>query len=197
MTTPPKKTWTQWPPGKARPLQCRQTTPASVRGPPENPAPRHRRPVCPLALGHGVGHAIVLLRRALAASGAIGKGCCSIWRPGAFTCSGWCCTRRTSSDLTVLLIVCALALFLFTTVAGRLWCGFSCPQTVYTEIFMWLERRHRRRPQRPPAPGRQRLDAGENGPNAAASTAAGCCCRCGRALPLSATSCPSALWRWK
>ncbi len=42
--------------------------------------------------------------------------------------------------LAVLLIVCALALFLFTTVAGRLWCGFSCPQTVYTEIFMWLER---------------------------------------------------------
>ena len=40
-----------------------------------------------------------------------------------------------------LLIVCALALFLFTTVAGRLWCGFSCPQTVYTEIFMWIERR--------------------------------------------------------
>ncbi len=42
--------------------------------------------------------------------------------------------------LAVLLIVCALALFLFTTVAGRLWCGFGCPQTVYTEIFMWLER---------------------------------------------------------
>ena len=42
--------------------------------------------------------------------------------------------------LAVLLIVCALALFLFTTVAGRLWCGFSCPQTVYTEIFLWLER---------------------------------------------------------
>lgn len=42
--------------------------------------------------------------------------------------------------LAVLLIICALALFLFTTVAGRLWCGFSCPQTVYTEIFMWLEK---------------------------------------------------------
>lgn len=42
--------------------------------------------------------------------------------------------------LAVLLIICALGLFLFTTVAGRLWCGFSCPQTVYTEIFMWLER---------------------------------------------------------
>ena len=42
--------------------------------------------------------------------------------------------------LTVLLIICALALFLFTAVAGRLWCGYACPQTVYTEIFMWIER---------------------------------------------------------
>ncbi len=43
--------------------------------------------------------------------------------------------------LTVLLIICALSLFLFTAVAGRLWCGYACPQTVYTEIFMWIERR--------------------------------------------------------
>ncbi|QIL45149.1 cytochrome c oxidase accessory protein CcoG [Acidovorax sp. HDW3] len=43
--------------------------------------------------------------------------------------------------LTGLLIVSALSLFLFTAVAGRLWCGFACPQTVYTEIFLWLERR--------------------------------------------------------
>jgi len=41
--------------------------------------------------------------------------------------------------LTGLLIVSALSLFLFTAVAGRLWCGFACPQTVYTEIFMWIE----------------------------------------------------------
>lgn len=41
--------------------------------------------------------------------------------------------------LTVILILSALALFLFTTVAGRLWCGFSCPQTVYTKIFLWIE----------------------------------------------------------
>jgi len=43
--------------------------------------------------------------------------------------------------LTGLLIVSALALFLFTAVAGRLWCGFACPQTVYTEIFIWIERK--------------------------------------------------------
>ena len=42
--------------------------------------------------------------------------------------------------LTGLLIISAYALFLFTAVAGRLWCGFACPQTVYTEIFMWVER---------------------------------------------------------
>lgn len=42
--------------------------------------------------------------------------------------------------LALLLVLSALALFLFTTVAGRLWCGYSCPQTVYTEIFLWIEK---------------------------------------------------------
>ena len=41
--------------------------------------------------------------------------------------------------LTGLLVISALALFLFTAVAGRLWCGYACPQTVYTEIFLWIE----------------------------------------------------------
>jgi len=43
--------------------------------------------------------------------------------------------------LTIILILSALALFLFTAVAGRLFCGYACPQTVYTEIFMWIERK--------------------------------------------------------
>jgi cytochrome c oxidase accessory protein FixG len=43
--------------------------------------------------------------------------------------------------LTATLIISAYALFLFTAVAGRLWCGYACPQTVYTEIFMWVERK--------------------------------------------------------
>lgn len=43
--------------------------------------------------------------------------------------------------LAVLLVISALALFLFTAIAGRLFCGYACPQTVYTEIFMWIERR--------------------------------------------------------
>lgn len=42
--------------------------------------------------------------------------------------------------LTALLLISAYALFLFTAVAGRLWCGYACPQTVYTEIFMRVER---------------------------------------------------------
>ncbi len=42
--------------------------------------------------------------------------------------------------LTMLMVLAALTLFFFTAVAGRLWCGYACPQTVYTEIFLWLER---------------------------------------------------------
>jgi cytochrome c oxidase accessory protein FixG len=41
--------------------------------------------------------------------------------------------------LSAILIVSAYSLFLVTTVAGRLFCGYACPQTVYTQIFMWIE----------------------------------------------------------
>jgi len=41
--------------------------------------------------------------------------------------------------LTLLLIVAALSLFFFTALAGRLWCGYACPQTVWTELFVWIE----------------------------------------------------------
>ena len=43
--------------------------------------------------------------------------------------------------LSVLLVASALALFLATAVAGRVWCGFACPQTVYTALFVWIEQR--------------------------------------------------------
>lgn len=43
--------------------------------------------------------------------------------------------------LAGLLIISAYALFLFTAIGGRLFCGYACPQTVYTEIFMWIERK--------------------------------------------------------
>jgi cytochrome c oxidase accessory protein FixG len=42
--------------------------------------------------------------------------------------------------LTWLLIIAALSLFFFTAVGGRLWCGYACPQTVWTTVFVWMER---------------------------------------------------------
>ncbi|HET6592893.1 MAG TPA: cytochrome c oxidase accessory protein CcoG [Xanthomonadales bacterium] len=42
--------------------------------------------------------------------------------------------------LALLLIAAGLSLFFFTALAGRLWCGFACPQTVWTETFIWIER---------------------------------------------------------
>jgi len=42
--------------------------------------------------------------------------------------------------LAVLMVLAALMLFFFTAVAGRLWCGYACPQTVYTELYLWMER---------------------------------------------------------
>lgn len=53
---------------------------------------------------------------------------------------GWVLYPQDFIYLTGLLVVSALSLFLFTAVAGRLWCGFACPQTVYTEMFLWIER---------------------------------------------------------
>jgi cytochrome c oxidase accessory protein FixG len=42
--------------------------------------------------------------------------------------------------LTWLLVIAALSLFFFTALAGRLFCGYACPQTVWTETFIWMER---------------------------------------------------------
>ena len=42
--------------------------------------------------------------------------------------------------LAWLLVIAALSLFFFTAVGGRLWCGYACPQTVWTEVFLWMER---------------------------------------------------------
>ena len=42
--------------------------------------------------------------------------------------------------LALLLILAALSLFFFTALAGRLWCGYACPQTVWTEVFLKMER---------------------------------------------------------
>lgn len=44
------------------------------------------------------------------------------------------------SLLALLLMVLAFTLFFTTALAGRLWCGYACPQTVWTECFLWMER---------------------------------------------------------
>ncbi len=43
--------------------------------------------------------------------------------------------------LALFLIVAALGLFFVTALAGRVWCGYACPQTVWTEAFLWIERK--------------------------------------------------------
>ncbi len=39
-----------------------------------------------------------------------------------------------------ILLLGAFGLFLATSIGGRVWCGFTCPQTVWTDLFMWVER---------------------------------------------------------
>ncbi len=43
--------------------------------------------------------------------------------------------------LTGILVLCAIGLFAVTSLFGRVWCGFTCPQTVWTDLFLWIERR--------------------------------------------------------
>jgi polyferredoxin len=45
--------------------------------------------------------------------------------------------------LASLLILAGLTLFFFTALAGRIWCGYACPQTVWTEVFLWIEKKGR------------------------------------------------------
>ncbi len=42
--------------------------------------------------------------------------------------------------LSWLLIICAFGLFFITVFAGRVWCGYTCPQSVFTWVFMWAEK---------------------------------------------------------
>jgi cytochrome c oxidase accessory protein FixG len=56
--------------------------------------------------------------------------------------------------LSLLLVISAYGLFLATAIGGRLFCGYACPQTVYTEILMWIERKVEGE-----RPARMKLDA--------------------------------------
>ena len=42
--------------------------------------------------------------------------------------------------LSAILMIAAFGLFFITVVAGRIWCGYSCPQSVWTWMFMWVEK---------------------------------------------------------
>lgn len=54
---------------------------------------------------------------------------------------GWTLWPQDFIYLTFMLMLAAFALFFFTAIAGRLWCGYACPQTVWTELFLAIERR--------------------------------------------------------
>jgi cytochrome c oxidase accessory protein FixG len=70
--------------------------------------------------------------------GVIGRPFCWMWSSASSTSSAGFLAQDVFF-LAILLIISAYSLFFFTAVAGRLWCGYACPQTVYTEIFMWIE----------------------------------------------------------
>ena len=98
--------------------------------------------------------------------------------------------------LTGLLVISALSLFLFTAVAGRLWCGFACPQTVYTEMFLWIERKVEG-----DRSARMRLDGSPMSPREAGQEVVQALPldrpgACGRASPSWATSRRSASSAW-
>ena len=96
--------------------------------------------------------------------------------------------------LAMLLIMAALSLFFFTALAGRLWCGYACPQTVWTEVFLlmerWTEGDRIERIKLDAAPWSREEAAAQGQP----STCCGWCSRCGPASPSSASSRPSATW---
>ncbi|EPG67395.1 cytochrome c oxidase accessory protein CcoG [Leptospira wolffii] len=50
-------------------------------------------------------------------------------------------TPQEGYFLHLFLIGMGLTLFFFTTLIGRVWCGWACPQTIYTDIFDWIGRR--------------------------------------------------------
>jgi len=42
--------------------------------------------------------------------------------------------------LSGILIICAFGLFFITVLAGRVWCGYACPQSVWMWVFLWAEK---------------------------------------------------------
>jgi cytochrome c oxidase accessory protein FixG len=54
---------------------------------------------------------------------------------------GWEFWPQEVYFLAGVMVSAAVALFLVTSLIGRVWCGYTCPQTVWTDLFMWVERR--------------------------------------------------------
>lgn len=52
---------------------------------------------------------------------------------------GWTFLPQDFFFLSWIFIIAAFALFAVTVFAGRVWCGYACPQTVWTKVFMWIE----------------------------------------------------------
>lgn len=52
---------------------------------------------------------------------------------------GWTFLPQDFIFLSWLLIMAAFSLFMVTVLAGRVWCGYTCPQSVWTKLFMWIE----------------------------------------------------------
>jgi polyferredoxin len=117
------------------------------------------------ALGHGVAHPDHLLRGLLARLGRPAAARPAVRHPHEkFYLFGLVLWPQDALLLAIALILAATGLFLVTALAGRLFCGFACPQTV-TSIFMWIEEKvegdhlARLRSTRPPTPASWRCAA--------------------------------------
>ena len=84
------------------------------------------------------------------------RPCWSISPTAASTSSSSRSGRRNSIFVAGLLIMAGIGLFLVTSTVGRAWCGYTCPQTVWTDLFLVVERCDRGRPQRPHQARRRR-----------------------------------------
>ena len=90
-------------------------------------------------------HARHLLRRCRGCAGIAGptcptRPCCSTWRTTASSSSFSRSGRRNSTSSPACWCWRRSALFLVTSVAGRAWCGYTCPQTVWTDLMIVVER---------------------------------------------------------
>ncbi len=90
--------------------------------------------------------------------------------------------------LTWLLVIAALSLFFFTALAGRVFCGYACPQTVWTETFLWMERLRRGHALAADEARQGAVDRRQDPAQGRASSCCGSRSRCGPASRSSATS---------